>query len=170
MSIQFIPLELLDPHPDNPRLQLRDGIIQAIRAQLERAPYDEIHAIVVRPIGDRFQIVDGHHRVESARGANLLAIPAWVREYTDEEAYMQMALANAQSGLTSLERGHHAHLATTKYGKNGRASIAAYAKAVVRTESTVFNEVYAWEVYEFLHMEELQTYFRHLAAIHAADS
>jgi ParB-like chromosome segregation protein Spo0J len=85
-------------------------------------------------VGKRFQILDGHHGVESARREGLKAVPAWVREYSDEEAFMQLVQANAQSGLTALEHGRHALAATTRYGANGELSIAKYAEKMARKE------------------------------------
>jgi hypothetical protein len=108
-------------------------------------------------------------------------IPAWVRKYSDEEAYMQLMLSNVQSGLRPLERGRHAHLATTKYGKNGTNSVAQYAAQLNRKEQTVRDEVHAWEVAESTDIggivdlanprtagDSLENYFSQLVAIHAA--
>jgi protein gp37 len=128
-----------------------------------------MHAILVRPRADRFQIIDGHHRVESARREKLVIVPAWVREMTDEEAFMQLALANAQTGLTPLERGRHALMATTRSGKNGGTSITKYAEQIGRKEQSVRNESWAYEVFqESTNVGGLEKYFAHLVAIHAA--
>lgn len=170
IEVKMIPLELLDAHPDNPRLELRSDIVEGIRAQLRRGPYDEAHAVIVRPLKKRFQILAGHHRVEAAKAEALKTIPAWVREYSDEEAYMQLVLSNVQGALRPIERGKHAKLATTKYGTNGGTSIAKYAEQLGRQETTVKYEIYAWEVYnaQSSHVGRLEEYFRHLVAIHAA--
>jgi hypothetical protein len=60
---------------------------------------------------------------------------------------MQLVLANAQSSLTSLERGKHALTATTRRGKNGGLSLPKYADILKRPENSVRNEVWAYEVY-----------------------
>src|SRR5262249_29341766 len=126
--IEQIPLSLLDPHPDNPRLELREDVIASIQAQIHEHGFQEMHAIIARRVSKRYQPLDGHHRVEAARREDLKTIPAWVGAYTDEEAFMQLALANAQSGLTPLERGCHALKATTKWGKDNGLSVAKYAE------------------------------------------
>lgn len=168
-SVQWVRLGLLDGHPDNPRLSLREDVVRTIQAQIQSGEFDEIHAVLVRPIGDRFQILSGHHRVEAARREKLDTIPAWVREYSDEEAFMQLVLSNAQSELTALERGRHALQATTKYGKDGGLSIAKYAEQVARKLNSVHNEVWAYEVFtESPNDGRLGKYFAHLVAIHAA--
>jgi hypothetical protein len=67
---------------------------------------------------------------------------------------MQLALANAQSGLTALEHGRHA---------------AKYAEQMGRAKNSIKNEIYAYEVFaESPNVGRLENYFRHLVAIHAA--
>jgi ParB-like chromosome segregation protein Spo0J len=74
---------------------------------------------LVRPLGDAFQIVAGHHRKAAAGLAGLVTVPCWVREMDDEEAFMALVLANSQSELLPLERGMHA-LRATELDKHGR--------------------------------------------------
>ena len=42
--------------------------------------------IVVRPMGEKYEILSGHRRVYAAHKAGLEAVPAIVRELTREEA------------------------------------------------------------------------------------
>jgi ParB/RepB/Spo0J family partition protein len=44
------------------------------------------NSILVRPLGDRFQLVDGYHRFTIARQLHHSSIAATVKEMTDEEA------------------------------------------------------------------------------------
>lgn len=169
---QMIPIKLLDPHPDNPRLKLREHVIAAIRAQLQAngGRFDPMHAIIVRHTGKRYQIIAGHHRVDAAQQEGIREIPAWVREMDDETAFMELILSNAQSELNYLERGRHALHATTKYGANGGMSIAKYAAATGGIERSVKNEMYAYEVSGELAVNgQLNGKMMHLVAIHAAD-
>jgi ParB-like chromosome segregation protein Spo0J len=46
-------------------------------------------------------------------------VPCWVREMSDEDAYMALALNNAQGELHPLERGYHA-LGVVEAGKHGK--------------------------------------------------
>jgi ParB/RepB/Spo0J family partition protein len=163
---QNIRIELLDPHPDNPRLLLREDVIKTIRHQLRAyGEYDPMHAIIVRPIRERFQIIAGHHRVEAARREELAEIPAWVREMDDEEAFMQLVLSNAQSELAPLERGFHALAAT-----ESKFSIRDYAGKVQRSKSMVQVEVSAAKVALSSQLDKSQLLNRanQLAEIHAA--
>ncbi|MBC7078521.1 MAG: ParB N-terminal domain-containing protein, partial [Synergistales bacterium] len=103
-SLQQLPLELLDDHPDNPRLVFREDVIDAIAANLN-GHYPQKHAIHVRPAGERFQVLSGHHRVRAARKAGLEEIWAWVEPMDDESALMELVLSNSQGELSPLEIG-----------------------------------------------------------------
>lgn len=107
-DIQDVPVDQLVPHPDNPRLQLREDVIERITAEIARSGFGREHAPLVRPHDGAFQIISGHHRIESANRAGLDAVPCWVKEMDDDEAFMQLVLSNTQGELSPLEIGTHA--------------------------------------------------------------
>ena len=141
---QWIRVDRLMAHPDNPRLVERSDVIDAIAAALSSG-FDPAHALIVRPLADGWQIISGHHRKAAAERARLDEIPCWVREFDDTEAYLMLVTCNAQSELSPLERGIHALRATEK-GKHG-LSIAAYAARVGRPHQSVNRETNAAEVF-----------------------
>ncbi|MBC7237486.1 MAG: ParB N-terminal domain-containing protein, partial [Chloroflexi bacterium] len=106
VALQRLPMELIDDHPDNPRLAFRQDVIDAIAANLN-GQYPQKHAIHVRPAGGRFQIVSGHHRIRAARQAGLKEVWAWVEPLDDEQALMELVLSNNQGELSPLEIGLH---------------------------------------------------------------
>ena len=104
-----LSINLLTPHPDNPRLMVRDDVVESIALQLrESGVFAPEHALLVRPVNGHYEIISGHHRVEAARRAGLDAVPCWVREMSDEAAHMGLMLANQQGELSPLEIGIHA--------------------------------------------------------------
>lgn len=104
-----ILIDQLYPHPDNPRLFLREEVINSIAEQIkESGKFDEAHALLVRPLNGHYEIIQGHHRREGALKAGLDSVPCWIREMTDDEAYMALALGNVQGELSPLEIGVHA--------------------------------------------------------------
>jgi protein gp37 len=143
-SPQLIDVSRLHPHPDNPRLSPRDEIVEQIAAGLATG-FDPAHALIVRPFGDDWQILAGHHRVLAATKVTLQTVPCWVRDLDDDAAYMLLVTSNAQSELSAIERGIHA-LNGTKKGKH-ELSIAAYAAKIGRPDQRVNEEVNAAEVY-----------------------
>src|SRR5262249_23097593 len=94
-TMKYILLVDLDPHPKNPRVSPRADVIEQIASQLNGA-MDEAHALIVRPVNGRYQIVSGHHRKMAAEKMDLRKVPCWVREMSDEDAYMALVLNNAQ--------------------------------------------------------------------------
>ena len=97
-----IDINLIDDHPDNPRLVVRHDVIDTISANLG-SHYPKKHAIQVRPIGEHYQIVSGHHRKRAAEKAGLSEIWAWCEELDDHQALMELVTSNAQGELSPLE-------------------------------------------------------------------
>lgn len=149
VQLQHIDLELLIPHPQNPRVVLREDVVESIRVSLEESgSMSAEHALRVRPQGDTFQILAGHQRHEAAKRAGLQTIPCWVRELSDEDAYMALILDNRQGELSPLEIGIHA-LGTIDKGSPGRGKkggIAQYAREVGKTQQYLSQLVAAAEV------------------------
>lgn len=55
-----------------------------------------ITPLVVRPKGDVYEIISGHHRLAAAKSIELLKVPCVIREYTDEEMYRALSESNIQ--------------------------------------------------------------------------
>lgn len=127
-TIAHLPLDTLHAHPDNPRLQLREDVIDRLAAEIAVSGFGPEHALLVRPVDGGHQIISGHHRAEAARRAGLETAPAWVKELGDDEAFMQLVLSNTQGELSQLEIGIHALRAVPReQGKKG-GGIDAYAE------------------------------------------
>jgi len=94
---------------------------------------------LIRPVGERYQIVSGHHRVAASWKAGLTEVPAVIKEMDDEETYMQLLLCNTQTGLTALERGIHALkcVALSKGGAGNEGGVREYARRVGCSASMV---------------------------------
>jgi ParB-like chromosome segregation protein Spo0J len=123
--------------------------------------FDPAHALIVRPIGNGWQIVSGHHRAAAAIQAGLPCVPCWVRDLDDDAAYMLLLTSNAQGELSALERGMHA--------LRSGMEIRAYAADVGRKENTVGNEVKAARVASYVtDIGDLWKRFSQLVEIHAA--
>ena len=108
-TITLIPVEQLKPHPKNPRVALRDDVVDAIAADLEeRGRRESRHALTVRAVDDGYEIISGHHRHAAAVKAGIEVAPCWVVDMDDDEAYMALATSNNQGELAPLEIGLHA--------------------------------------------------------------
>jgi ParB/RepB/Spo0J family partition protein len=158
-----IDINLLEPHPKNPRLVYRDDVIGEISEGIKKAgSFDPAHSLIVRPLNGHFQIISGHHRKAAASICELETVPAWVREMDDETAYMELLRSNTQGELSALEKGMHA--------LNSGMEVTAYAESVGRARGTVRDEVYAAQVAGSVSdiRHNLSKFFGHLVEIHAA--
>jgi hypothetical protein len=170
--LECLPLDLVDDHPDNPRLAFREDVIDAIAANLD-GQYPQKHAIHVRPVDGRFQLMAGHHRVRAARKAGLQRIWAWVEPLDDQAAMMELVLSNQQGELSPLEIGLHC-LKAVPLGKGGRGvagGLREYARRIGKTHPYIFQMRNAAEVLsECRKMVSQLTVFsdkaQHLAAVH----
>jgi ParB/RepB/Spo0J family partition protein len=151
-TLEWLPLARLDPHPENPRLALRDEVIAALAAQIAAHGFRPEYALLVRPVGDRYQVIAGHHRREAAQRAGLTEVPAWVRPMDDAQAYMDLCLGNTQGELSPLEIGLHAYGAVER-GKGGadlQGGLSGYARRIGRTKGYLSQLVAAAQVYAAL--------------------
>lgn len=160
-TIAHIDVTALLPHPNNPRIEPREDIIEQIAQRIANG-FDPSHALIVRPIDGGYQIISGHHRVKAAERADLPTVPCWVREMSDEDAYMQLVLCNTQSELHPLEEGKHA-------AESGM-DLKAYAEAAGKARSTLKDKVHAYRVLSVAHVRhaDICDSWRNLAEIHAA--
>lgn len=157
---QLIPVWNLQDHPQNPRLALREDVVSAIVAGLSDG-FDPAHALIVRPLGNEYQVLSGHHRKAAAMKAGIDAVPCWVRELDDEAAYMALVTSNSQGELSPLERGIH-------FNRAG-LGVREYARLTGRSAAGVTYESQAGRVFSQLNTnaEVLLEKTQHLAAIHA---
>lgn len=130
-DLQDISLDQLHPHPDNPRIGLRDDVVERLTAEITANGFGPEHAILARPYGDGFQVVSGHHRLEAARQAGVAEVPVWVREMDDDEAYMLLVLANTQGELSRIERAVHVYGYGERaegHGRGQKGGLSEYAR------------------------------------------
>ena len=123
-----VDISYLHAHPDNPRIVPREDVISAIVANLG-AEYPKKHALHVRPHGDGYQVISGHHRLEAATRKGLAKVWCWVEDLDDEAAFMELALSNLQGEVSPLEFGIHALNAVPKVagGRGNKGGFSEYA-------------------------------------------
>jgi ParB family transcriptional regulator, chromosome partitioning protein len=101
-SFQEIPLDRIDSNPRQPRSAFDEESLQELTASI--GAVGVLQPIVVRPLGDRFQIVMGERRVRAARAAGEERIPAVVRTTEDDFLLRDALLENIhREDLNPLE-------------------------------------------------------------------
>lgn len=167
-ELKNVGVDRLSPHPENPRLRLRDDVVTQIAAEITRVGFGQEHALLARPVEDGYQILSGHHRHEAAKRAGLFEVPCWVRDMDDEEAFMQLILANTQGELSPLEEGHHVakyvERAEVGAGRGNKGGLREYARRLNKNADTLRQRRDAYRVYEKCrHVSAFsQDQFRHL--------
>ena len=97
-----IPIELIDADPDQPRRHFDQEALQELADSL--TANGQIVPITVRPVGERFVIVQGERRWRAAQLAGLPTLRAEVADLAPDAAYVLALIENIQrADLTPLE-------------------------------------------------------------------
>jgi len=103
---RLIPIDRIDPNPNQPR-QVMGDLTELIASISEKGI---LEPLVVRPRGDRFQIVAGERRYQAAVQANLRELPVVIRD-VDETEMLELALIEnlQRKDLTPFEESEALH-------------------------------------------------------------
>ena len=103
---RLIPIDRIDPNPNQPR-QVMGDLTELIASIGEKGI---LEPLVVRPRGDRFQIVAGERRYQAAVQANLRELPVVIRD-VDETEMLELALIEnlQRKDLTAFEESEALH-------------------------------------------------------------
>lgn len=92
---QILPVDLIDPHPNNPRHADRSERFSAIVESMKMHGFWEHKPLVVRPLGNgRYEAIGGCTRHAAAIVAAISQVPCYVQTMTDDEAIIQIAEDN----------------------------------------------------------------------------
>jgi ParB family chromosome partitioning protein len=112
IQLKVLSIEDLEFLPENPRAEVYDDSLKDLSKSLQRDGL--IEPVVVRPLGKKFEVVAGERRVRAAIIANIVKIPAVIREgLTDKDASRLRLLENMErKDLTLVEKvdGIKAHM------------------------------------------------------------
>jgi ParB family chromosome partitioning protein len=101
-TFEQLPLDRIDPNPRQPREAFDGETLQDLTTSIEAVGV--LQPIVVRPAGERYEIVMGERRVRAARAAGLERIPAIVRTTEDNHLLRDALLENVhREDLNPLE-------------------------------------------------------------------
>lgn len=110
---RLIPIEDIDPNPNQPRQALGDlsELVASIREKGVLEP------ILVRPRGSRFQIIAGERRYRACMDVGLAEIPCIVRETSDAEMMELALIENLQrKDLSAFEEADGLKVLAETYG------------------------------------------------------
>lgn len=87
-----IALDRIDPFPNHPFKVIHDEELAKLAESIKE--YGVFNRIILRPKGNRYELVAGHRRVAASKLAGKETIPAIVEEMDDERATMIMVDSN----------------------------------------------------------------------------
>jgi ParB family chromosome partitioning protein len=89
-----VDIDLIDPSPYQPRTRFREEALEELERSIRTSGI--IQPLVLRPLGNRFQLVAGERRWRAAQRAGLARVPAIVRQVSDEQALEMTLVENIQ--------------------------------------------------------------------------
>lgn len=103
-SIPFreLPIDQIDPNPRQPRDTFDEEELAELTASIQAVGV--LQPVVVRPTGDRYQLIMGERRLRASKAAGRSSIPAVLRETPDEHLLRDALLENIhRQDLSPLE-------------------------------------------------------------------
>lgn len=131
-----VPVDRVDPNPHQPRQDMDQAELEHLAASIRE--HGILQPLVVRPRGDRYELVAGERRLRAARAAALAKVPVVVRDVPDEQMLELALVENLQrQDLDPIEKAEsfRAYLEST-----GRTQSAA-AERLGLDRSTVANMI-----------------------------
>jgi ParB family transcriptional regulator, chromosome partitioning protein len=99
---QQIDIDLIEPSPYQPRTRFREEALDELARSIKSSGI--IQPLVVRPIGNRFQLIAGERRWRAAQRAGLNKVSVIVRDVPDELALEMTLVENIQrEDLNAIE-------------------------------------------------------------------
>lgn len=101
-SLQYISVDLLHPHPDNPRKDVGD--ISELSESIKQNGIFQNLTVIPKSDGG-YTVIIGHRRLAAAKLAGMTSVPCIVTEMSEKEQMQTMLLENMQrSDLTVYEQ------------------------------------------------------------------
>jgi ParB family transcriptional regulator, chromosome partitioning protein len=97
-----IDIDLIEPSPYQPRTRFREEALAELTRSIQASGI--IQPLVVRPVGNRFQLIAGERRWRAAQRAGLQKVSAIIRQVPDELAVEMTLVENIQrEDLNAIE-------------------------------------------------------------------
>lgn len=88
--VNQIAIQLIDPNPFQPRQEFDEEAIDELKQSIQI--HGLLQPVVVRPNGERYELILGERRLRACRAAGLEFIPAQVRIVESSEEMLELAI------------------------------------------------------------------------------
>ena len=100
---QEVDIDLIEPSPYQPRTTFREEALDELARSIQASGI--IQPLVLRPIGDRFQLIAGERRWRAAQRAGLRKVSSIIKNVPDELALEMTLVENIQrEDLNAMEQ------------------------------------------------------------------
>jgi ParB family chromosome partitioning protein len=101
-ELRDLPTGLVRPNTYQPRTEFDEEALDSLTASVRELGV--LQPVLVRPVGDHYELIAGERRWRAAQEAGLATVPAIVRDVTDTASLEQALVENLQrQDLTALE-------------------------------------------------------------------
>jgi ParB family chromosome partitioning protein len=98
-----VSVEAIEKNPFQPRKTFDDDDISSLSESIRN--HGVLQPLVVRQVGDRFQLMAGERRLRAAQVAGLTAVPVTVVDFNDQQSFEAALVENIQrSDLNPIEK------------------------------------------------------------------
>lgn len=133
-TLKHLPIDSISPNPNQPRSDMDPASLEELSFSIREAGL--LEPIVVRHVGDHFELVAGERRWRACRQIGWSEIPAIVRGFQDHESLEAALIENLQrADLNAVEEARAYQVLVDKYGLTHEG----IAKKVGKDRSTVSN-------------------------------
>jgi ParB family chromosome partitioning protein len=135
--LKDIPLQQIHPNPGQPRQRIDDDALASLADSIRERGV--LQPVIVRPVGDGFELVAGERRWRAAQLAGESTIPALVDNDLDEAGSLELALIEnvVREDLTAIEQAR----TMTVLLDDLRMTGVVLAKRLGRSRSDIANTV-----------------------------
>lgn len=131
-----VDIDLIEPSPYQPRTRFREEALDELARSIQSSGI--IQPLVLRPIGNRYQLIAGERRWRAAQRAGLRAVTAIVRQVPDELALEMTLVENIQrEDLNAIEQAR----AFERLMDEFHATQEAVAERTGKDRATVANAI-----------------------------
>ena len=134
--VKELDVERIDPNRHQPRERFDAGHLKELAESIKR--HGVLQPIVVRRVGDRYELVLGERRLRAAKLAGKTTIPAIVRDVGDAESLKQALMENLQrEDLNPIEEARGYELLKNEFDLSAKD----IADMIGKDRSTVANSI-----------------------------
>jgi len=109
-----------------------------------------LEPIVVRPVGDKYEVIIGARRLAAAKEAGLKTVPAELREMTDAQALAQSLVENLHRGDLQLEERVQAYKNLQVVDPQGCGTLQGLARILGQRQAKIAQDFDAYAALEKL--------------------